>query len=283
MQSFVDKLPDLPQIRTLTAVVERLKGRTDIMQIWLGGSFAAGTADRYSDIDLRLSVDPATLGEWGDADLPAIFEDPCPGTITMVDPGKSVLHHVLLSNGELFDLYVQPFPPLNVESEIVPLGGDTDSLQRLENAEDKCQPEAPASGSEIERAIRGFWVNTHKHRKVLDRDLDLLAYVGLRFEHDLLRRLWLIDLSGFDEPRNKTIHTLTCQMRTITNGLGEHAFRVVGRPLESREQLVEAIEAARSEVATVGRRLAGKLSFDYPADLEAVVLAGWEQWKGTSA
>jgi hypothetical protein len=281
---FPINLPDWPQIRILDLVVDRLCERPEVVQIWLGGSFASNTADRYSDVDLRLAVEPGSFEDWVQADLASLFNAPCPGRISMEDKGKSVLHHVLLSNGELFDLYVQPFPPQVVERAVLPIAvRDLNDLKLLELEGDVVEtPSTKASAPEIENAIRNFWVNSHKHRKVLDRNLDLMAHIGLRFEFDLLRRLWYVELTGLDEQRRMTIHTLTAQTRAISEGVGTHAFDILGMPVRNRGQLLEAIEAVRCEVSSVGRRLADKLAFEYPETVEAVVEAGWNEWKATS-
>ena len=270
-------LPDLPQVRILDDIVSRLVSMPEVLQGWVGGSFATGTADRYSDLDLRISVKPDALSSWAKPDLARIFADPCPGSITMVDAERSVLHHVLLSSGELVDLFVQPFPPAAVEPVIVPIAYRTVPILPPECAQiEESQPFTQQPNKhEIEQALRGFWVNSHKHRKVLDRNLDLMAHIGLQFEKDVLRRLWLLDLTGQEDSRRKTIHTLTAQTALLTDRLGQHAFDVLGMPLQTRAQLVAAIEAIRCEVSDVGRRLAAKLEFEYPADLEEVVLSGW--------
>jgi hypothetical protein len=271
----------LPQVGTLDAVVEKLRARPDVRLIWLGGSFATGKADRYSDVDLRIAVDPDAFENWFTIDLKTLFDDDCPGCITMPDPGKSVLHHVLLGNGELFDVYVQPFPPAFVEVNIVPLAMSEGLNYELPTPTRSESPtEQKVSGKELEQTLRTFWINTHKHRKVLDRGLDLMAHIGLRFDQDVLRRLWLSNLAGRDEQRLQTIHTMTDQIRTISDGVGQHACDVLGMPLQCRAELIAAIEATRNEVSVVGRELAANYNFEYPEDAERVALSGWAEFLG---
>jgi len=272
-------LPDLPQVGTLTAVVEKLKACSDVQLIWLGGSIATRRADRYSDVDLRIAVKPDAFEDWVTVDLETLFNDDCPCCITMPDPGKSVLHHVLLGNGELFDVYIQPFPPAFVEDTIVPLAmSEGLDFEFPSPTKSDTPTEQKVAGKELEQTLRNFWVNTHKHRKVLYRGLDLMAHIGLRFDQDVLRRLWLSNLSGRDEQRRQTIHTMTDQIRTITDGVGPHAFEVLGMPLRSRPELLAAIEATRNEVSIVGRELAAKYEFEYPENIERVALIGWTEF-----
>lgn len=281
MQLFASELPELPQMRTLDGAIGRLVLKPEIKLIWLGGSFATGKADRYSDVDLRLAVDADRFDEWLNPDLALIFGEPSPVCMVMSDPGKSVLHHVLLGNGELFDVYIQPFPPAFVEAEILPLA-IADGLE-YEFAT-RSETDAPAGpqvlGAEIETILRNFWINTHKHRKVLDRNLDLMAHIGLRFDQDVLRRLWLLNLTGSDDRRRQTIHTMTGQIRAITDGIGDRAFAVLGLPLRTRAELIAAIEATRAETGRVGRELAESYHFEYPFAAERIALDGWREWKG---
>ena len=105
-----------------------------------------------------------------------------------------------------------------------------------------------------------------------------MAHIGLRFDQDVLRRLWLSNIAGRDEQRRQTIHTMTDQIRTITDGVGPHAFEVLGMPLRSRPELLAAIEATRNEVSIVGRELAAKYEFEYPENIERVALIGWTEF-----
>lgn len=281
MTRFEFAFPNGPQKDQLVTLVDRLADLPEVVEIWLGGSFASGTADRYSDVDLRISVDSEALSQWHAPNFADLFGDPCPGVITMCDGDESVLHHIVLSNGEIFDFYVRRFPLPSVEEQIVPIGTRLSEFQVTSTWEtSKTSPGySEVNATEIERAIRNFWINTHKHRKVLNRDLDLMVHIGLQFERDLLRRLWTLKLTGHDEPRNKTIHTLSDQTRSISKGIGSRAYEVLGMPLQSRSQLVEAIETIRSEVSATGRALAESFGFAYPETLEAVVLTGWREWK----
>ena len=44
-----DTLPDLPQVRTLQRIVPVIWSHAEVVAIWVGGRFASGHADIYSD------------------------------------------------------------------------------------------------------------------------------------------------------------------------------------------------------------------------------------------
>lgn len=51
----LDALPDLPQSALLKQFAPGLWAAEGVVAMWLGGSLATGTADRYSDVDLFLA------------------------------------------------------------------------------------------------------------------------------------------------------------------------------------------------------------------------------------
>ncbi len=67
-------LPDLPQIKMLKRIATNIWRNEEVRAIWVEGSFGQGTADLYSDVDLRLAVPAARLKEWETPDLTALFE-----------------------------------------------------------------------------------------------------------------------------------------------------------------------------------------------------------------
>ncbi len=49
-------LPDLPQVKYIHHAAQALGPRQGVQALWLGGSFARGDADRFSDVDMRIAV-----------------------------------------------------------------------------------------------------------------------------------------------------------------------------------------------------------------------------------
>jgi len=66
-------LPALPQRAFLHHLASVLWQRTDVLGIWLEGSLGRGNADRYSDIDLYVGVEPTTLDQWRALDVQQLF------------------------------------------------------------------------------------------------------------------------------------------------------------------------------------------------------------------
>ncbi len=60
-----DLAPDSPQFRLIESARAMLATDSRVASAWIGGSVAAGTADRWSDVDLRLAV--------AESDLPAVM------------------------------------------------------------------------------------------------------------------------------------------------------------------------------------------------------------------
>ena len=56
----------------------------------------------------------------------------------------------------------------------------------------------PAEPATIKKIIKTYWLHTHKHPKVLSRDLELIIWVGLRRLQGMLLRLYYILTSGED-------------------------------------------------------------------------------------
>lgn len=66
-------LPPLPQTASLKRASAVLWADEDVLALWLGGSFARGEADEYSDIDLRVAVRPEAQERWRRPDLEMLF------------------------------------------------------------------------------------------------------------------------------------------------------------------------------------------------------------------
>ena len=60
---------------------------------------------------------------------------------------------------------------------------------------------------------------------------------------------------------------------------GPEVQRVLGMPTRTRPEILAAVDALHALVARVGRELAARHEFDYPAELEALVLESWEAFK----
>lgn len=276
-----ETLPDLPQVKVLKRIVSRLWSREEVQAVWIGGSFGQGNADLYSDVDLRVAVLSTHVDDWTDLDLPLLFEGRCVAHTRSPFTECGILHHLILDNGDLYDVWVQDVQKVEVHGPCRVLGCRDPKLAGVlrESAGSAVATDRPPPDAhKLRQDIVGFWMNSHKHRKVLHRGLDPLAIVGLQAERTLLLRLWSLDAGGYDsDDRQPSIHTLSAQVRSSIKSK-EHMLEIMGAPGRTRSELLRLIELHRDEVSRMGRDLAKRYSYDYPAELERTVRAGWVEF-----
>ena len=255
-----------------------------VVALWVGGSLARGAGDIFSDVDFRTAVAPEQLEPWKTPHFERIFTHTVVvGQAVMQFGDDAVLHHLVLANGEIFDFFVQSATRLPTREPLLILGCRSDEFERMLTGQNSIPPmERQAVDGEVVRELLvSFWINSHKHRKVLHRGLDLMASLGLHIEQSLLLRLWYIDVSGQDcgDVRRQTIHSLTEVVQAIEQAMGPQALALLGVPMRDRQELYQAIEGNRQGVLQhLGRRLAQRYGFEYPAALEETVLRGWEKF-----
>ncbi len=283
----LDDLPPLPQAGTIRTLAGRLWRDERVVALWLGGSIARGAGDPYSDIDLRIAVRPDDLADWTAPDLDALAGGMVVGRQFMRFGEGMLLHHVALRNGDVVDLLAQsteraPF------AEPLLIFGCRDARMAEALVASNRQPEeagTPISGTAIRELIVDFWINSHKHRKVLHRGLDLMIPSGLQGERMMLMRLWFIQATGQDTSAQhfQGIHGLTSVVAAIMGMEGEQAQAILGAPVRTREEVFAAIERHREVVARVGRALTGTYGFEYPEVTEEMVVGCWEAFRQEEA
>ncbi len=272
---------------TLKRVTARLWAEPDVIALWLGGSFARGAADENSDFDLRVAVRPEALPRWQRADMTAQDLSAQIGeTVAGINPMRwegTVLYHLLLTNGLIMDFLVQSVerdPPADWTLVL----GCRDAAFGQSLASAQLPPSADpvsADPTVICQAITDFWIGSHKHIRVLSRDLDPLVLIGLSLEQSVLMRLWYVDATDRDQGTQRpTIHSLTQVVRAVTEWVGSRSLEILGSPQTNRAEIKRAIDIHRSEVAAVGRRLAVRLGFVYPDVLEQTVRDCWREHCG---
>jgi hypothetical protein len=278
------QLPNLPQCETIREVASNLWPRAEVVALWIGGSLASRKADALSDVDFRVAVSPEDFAAWHAPHFDQIFTSASVvGLLVMTFGEEAVLHHLVLSNGEIFDFFVQSTARQPTLEPLLVLGCRSDAFGAM-LAEQKGVPVIemhPVSAEAVRELLVSFWINSHKHRKVLYRDLDLLCTTGLHLEQSMLIRLWYIDVCGQDcgDVRRQSIHSFTKVVRAIQEAMGGEALAVVGAAMSNRQELVQAIERNRLAVSQeLGPRLAQRYGFAYPAALEAVTLQGWQDF-----
>jgi len=273
--------PNLPQSASLKRVAEKLWEHEDVAAIWLGGSFARGEADLYSDVDLRVALYPGAKERWVDLDqsrLSDLFGTEVVGCMPL-SFGDALLFHLVLANGEIYDLWIQTTEQAPSQEESVVLGcRDDEFARKLKEIKpsDYLKPTV-ADADAVQKLLASFWINTIKHSKVLHRELDMVAQNGITMERSLIVRLWYILATGSDPTvARPTIHTLTDLDRVVTSSIGQRCLPFTGGPMTSRAEILQAIESNRKEVERVGRTLADRLGFEYPEALERTARQSWQ-------
>lgn len=273
----LDALPDLPQRPLLRELSLALWADPAVAALWLGGSLARGAGDAHSDVDLRVALaPPAAVSETLPVSAHLLTE-----RVTYISTYRiaedAVLYHMLLGDGQVYDLWVQTAAREPSREARLVLGcRDAALASKLAGGEDPSVRFKLADPAEMRQVIGGFWMNLRKHRKVLARGLTLIAWEGEhRIRQDLLR-LWHVEATGLDcgPIQAMTIHSLTPMVRAVEAAWGGEAVAALGRSSETEGEFREATTRLREEGARVGRVLAGRLGFDYPAAAEEAAMTG---------
>lgn len=277
-------LPDLPQRETIREVASNLWPDAGVVALWIGGSLASGAGDRLSDVDFRVAVAPENFASWRAPSFEQIFTSTSVvGQSVLTFGDEAILHHLVLSNGEIFDFFVQSTTRQPTLEPLLVLGCRSAAFERTltEQNDVPVIEMQPVSAEVVRELLVSFWINSHKHRKVLYRGLDLMCSIGLHIEQSMLIRLWYIEACGQDcgDVRRQTIHSFTRVVRAIQQAMGGQALGVVGAPMGSRQELFQTIERNRQAVSQyLGPHLAQRYGFEYPTALEAVTLQGWQDF-----
>ena len=279
----LNELPDLPQRITIVEVASQIWHDDQVVAVWIGGSLARGAGDVFSDVDFRVAVAPEQIEDWKTPSFEHIFTRAAVVGQNFLQFGNGAfLHHLVLANGEIFDFFVQSTEQLPTAEPLLILGCRNAAFERTlleRNIVPQIQMQAVEKET-IKRLLVSFWINTHKHRKVLHRGLDLMVTQGVHGERNMLMRLWYIQATGEDcgDTTRQTIHGLTRIVHSIEQAIGPQALELIGAPMRNRQEIYQAIELNRAVVSQVGRQLAQMYEVDYPSALEATVVQGWAEF-----
>lgn len=266
----LDLLPDLPQRPFLKELATDLWNDPEVVALWLGGSLARGAGDAHSDVDLRVAVASESVSET----LPPAavrLETQVVYRLILRIGDDAVLHHLLLRDGQIYDLWVQTAAREPSHERRLVLGcRDAAFAARLAGGADPSVQFQPADPEGIRQVIGGFWMNLRKHQKVLARGLTLIAWEGEHRLRQELLRLWFVQATGDDcgPMQVMTIHSLTPMVQAIQEAWEGQALNKLGKSSETTAEFAEAWERMAKELAQVGRILAMRLGFEYPAAAE---------------
>jgi len=280
LTTILPDLPDFPQMRLLPAIVAKLWTCPEIKAIWLGGSFTAGTADEYSDVDLRAAVDAAAVDSWRLRDLRPFFGDEYLEGQTHDFIGNGVLRHFLGASGYIWDLWVVDVDKDLPRDNVLILACRDEALrERLDVVRPVSVVDpSPADPSTIRGLIVDYWIATSKDAKVAHRDHGIILKAGLDFQSSFLLRLWHVLATGKDPGAQRvTIHVLGQMLPPIVGMMGPEALDMIGAPARTMPEIAAAVERNRNEVARVGRILADRLGFEYPDRAEKAARRLWDE------
>jgi hypothetical protein len=258
----------------LTALAERaraaLEGDRRVRAVWLTGSIAAGRADAYSDLDLRLAVQDEGYDGFV-AGWEEVVERISPTVLRRRLPGGDVVITAVTPEWLRFDLHVLPVATALARPS-GPVGTlfDRDGLTaRLPAA----PPAAPPSTERLVASIEEFLRVLGLLPVVVGREEYLVAGEGAW----LLRRM-LIDLmilaNGPDRRGGvKRLNPfLTAEQRRVLESLPPIA--------PTRQSAIEGSLACAAAYLPLARRLAAEHGGPYPEALEAATFAYLERTLG---
>lgn len=274
-------LPDLPQRRFLEELAADLWADPNVVALWLGGSLARGVGDAWSDVDLRIALrpdtfDPATLPK----SAARIVQNEAARQVISFGT-DAVLHHTLLTDGQIYDLFLQTTErEPGTEARLVLACRDAIFGAKLADGVDPPVHFTPADPEMIYRLLVSFWMGQVKHIRILSRGLVMGAWFGENLMRQDMVRLWFIRATGKDGgPINRmTIHLLTPVMTAVRAYYGEEALNLIGQPTRTSEELTASTKRLQDEVAQIGRELAAQGGFDYPEKAEETARRAWERF-----
>jgi predicted nucleotidyltransferase len=274
-------LPNLPQRARLVRILTELWIDPNVVALWLSGSLARGEADPHSDVDLHVALRPEAFDPERLPDSATILHDEAVAVLRIRIGLHKLVHHMLLVDGEIYDVSVQS-PELEPSEEARLVLDCRDEMfgAMLDGGRDEVIPPVPVDGEAIQQLLVSFWMTQQKHLKVLHRGLSLLAWEGeIRARQDLIR-LWSMLATGCDPGPvyRMTVHTLTPVIRTVQELTGTDGLALVGAPLGNEAEIIASSARLRDEFARVGRALAERFGFEYPADAEQTVRRSWQEF-----
>lgn len=270
-----------PHASLIRDMASKCAADRSIQAIWVGGSLATGRGDAYSDVDFRIAVEPGHVDSWTGPDWEQYLPlQPCGGLLIRFGE-QALLHHLVLADGTIVDFYVQDTSSQNHEPALVILACRDGAFRAM--LEGSARPAAALvraiDGAVVRQFFVDYWITTHKQAKALGRKYDHFPFIGLYLERMALLRGWYMQAMGEDIDSRVTLHMLGVMHRGLDGKLSDHQHAILGLPSRTPEETVTVIEAIRAEMASLGRWLADRHGFDYPHELEAVVLQTWSQQK----
>ena len=254
LSNMIHKLPDVPQLGRLPAILSDLERDQNITAIWLGGSLATGAPDQHSDIDLRLAINAQTFNL---ETLPPALHDLERESVLIRRSSfgeGTAWHYLMLPDASIWDVLIyrdtrDPFPEFR---RVIQAKGDWAS--KLEGGSDPSVEFLPLEPPAAIAVIEQFWLDWRKHLKVLARGRQNVMWMGLNLSRHQLTRLKFMLETGCD-----------CG---LTERLTIHTLLPVSQALSSWNAEEMGLQELAMEASTLGRTLAARHGFEYPETVE---------------
>jgi predicted nucleotidyltransferase len=260
----IHKLPDVPQLERLPAILSDLERDETITAIWLGGSLASGTPDEHSDIDLRLAINAESFNL---ETLPTALQNLERESVLIRRSSfgeGTAWHYLMLSDASIWDVLIyrdtrEPFPEFR---RVIQANGDW--AKKLEGGSDPSVEFLPLESAAVIEVLEQFWLDWRKHIKVLARGRQNVIWMGLNLSrHQLTRLKFMLEMGCDCGPTERlTIHTLL----------------PVSRALSSWNAEAMGLKELATEASTLGRTLAERHGFEYPESVERAARNALKTW-----
>ncbi|WP_295822917.1 hypothetical protein [uncultured Deinococcus sp.] len=255
---------DFPMRRDtyLQALQTKVHGDARVRAAWVEGSLGRGTADRYSDIDLHLSLEDADV-----ADFTANAQS-----------WLSAIHPLVLYTSMFDGHMLNALTDHGIRVDVWPHAGHTVTLdpnrivilhQQHGAVTSDDQPErldAAAQGQRVLTLLREFWRCVTLLPAVIGRSESLVAFSGLAVELGLVTELLVADAGA---QRDRGVKHLNAYLREQDRAFLETVLRV---PELSAPTLVTAHLGLVQVVRERGPTVTERLGVTYPRDLETAAL-----------
>ncbi len=240
----------------------RLSADSRIRAAWLEGSFGHGDADRYSDIDLHLLVDPSAADH---------FRANAENWLSSIQPlvlfkwmfGTSMIN-ALTVDGLRIDIWLHEGQEIERDAARVQLlSARPDAFRFVDTpAEDKPESIAPM----LDERISEFWRCIVLLPSVLGRNELIVTQMGLAIE---LRLLTDILIDGYNVERDAGVKKLNRFLPGDTQQAIEQALSIDG--LSARTAALSHLRLA-AIMQQHGPSIAAHHGISYPSELEDAVI-----------
>ena len=246
----------------LNAFANKADSDGRILAVWLEGSFARGTADRYSDIDIHLLVTEADkeafqhgLESWlSDVQSLVLFKDTFPGQMVTC----------ITTAGLRLDVWLHAGDTIFLEHLKVRVLSATEGCIQFKET---CRDEEPKDvSSTLKQHFNEFWRVLSILPTVLGREECIAGFMGTTFAVMSLTEVLII---GSGNQRERGVKNINAFVPQVLREEIETALRMQSI---NRESIAKAHLRLAAIMQRLGSDIAKQYGVIYPLALEKAVL-----------